>query len=248
MTEADGAAPEPGFRPATDLHYIEFLTRLHAAVPLDWYLEIGCRSGHSLSPARCRTIGVDPDFALKAGVQGSKPELLLFQTTSDAFFSTGFLERNAIRLSLSFIDGMHLVEYVLRDFINLERRSRPGGAIMIHDCCPWTHDMTTREVPAIVNRAWTGDVWKIVPILARWRPELSVMVLGCRPTGLAIVGGLDPENRVLADAYREVLAEYGDLTLRSYGPERFFGGFDYVPAGEVEAAGFGFLDGVRLGR
>lgn len=237
--------PDPGFRPATGMSYLDFLRRLHESVALDCYLEIGCRSGESFAPARSRTIGVDPFFSLRPQVMGAKPELHLFQMTSDAFFESGFLERNGLRLGFSFLDGMHLAEFLLRDFINAERHSDPGGAIALHDCCPFTHAMAAREAPTRKGEPWTGDVWKLIPILARWRPDLRVQVLGCRPTGLVIVTGLDPESRVLAGAQGEILAEFGPLDLAGYGVERFFSGFDYVDPETVVAGGFAFLDAVR---
>ncbi len=237
---------EPGFRRAEGMGYIEFLRGLHENVLVTSYLEVGCRSGASFTPSRSLTIGVDPSFSLRPQVMGAKPMLHLFQMTSDAFFATGFLERNGIRLGFSFLDGMHLFEFLLRDFINAERNSDPGGAIALHDCCPFTHAMTTRDLENLPKGAWTGDVWKLIPILARWRPDLAVQVLGCRPTGLVVVTGLDPENRVLAESHDAILAEFAPLDLRGYGAERFYAGFDYVAPKAVAASGYGFLDAVRL--
>lgn len=238
--------PDPGFRQATGMAYLDFLHRLHGQVVVDCYLEIGCRSGESFAPSRSRTIAVDPFFSLRHHVMGAKPSLHLFQMTSDAFFASGFVERNRLRFSFSFLDGMHLVEFLLRDFINTERRSDPGGAIALHDCCPFTHAMAAREMPSRKGVPWTGDVWKLIPILARWRPDLRVQVLGCRPTGLVIVTGLDPESRVLPEAQDAILAEFGPLDLAAYGVERFFDGFDFVDPSAVASGGFAFLDGVRL--
>jgi hypothetical protein len=238
--------PDPGFRPASGMSYLDFLRRLHESVTVDCYLEIGCRSGESFAPSRSRTVGVDPFFSLRPQVMGAKPALHLFQMTSDAFFESGFLERNGLRLAFSFLDGMHLVEFLLRDFINTERHSDPGGAIAMHDCCPFTHAMAAREAPTRKGLPWTGDVWKLIPILARWRPDLKVEVLGCRPTGLVVVTGLDPESRVLAEAQEAILAEFGSLDLGAYGVERFFAGFEYLDPEGVAAGGFAFLDPVRL--
>jgi hypothetical protein len=36
---------------------------------------------------------------------------------------------------------------------------------MIHDCCPKSYRMTTRNLEALPQGPWTGNVWKIYPIL-----------------------------------------------------------------------------------
>jgi len=58
------------------------------------------------------------------------------------------------------------------------------------------------------TRAWTGDVYSIIAVLARYRPELIVIPVNTTPTGLLLVLGLDPQDGTLADHYREILAEH----------------------------------------
>jgi hypothetical protein len=221
--------------------YTRFLKRFHAHAEVDWYLEIGCRTGATFAPARARTIAVDPYFRVDSNVIGAKRALHLFQTTSDDFFASGFLEANRIEVSFAFIDGMHLVEYALRDFINLERHMTPRSAIAIHDVCPWTEAMTTRDLERVPRGAWTGDVWKLIPILQRHRPDLRLTVLDCAPTGLLVVTGLDPANRSLADAYDGIVAEHAGQDIAAHGMERFYGSFDFTAAAPVARGGFALL-------
>lgn len=235
------------FKPAGGMHYHRFLRNLHETILVDWYMEIGCRDGSSFADVRSKTIAVDPFFRVERNVIGAKPALHVFQQTSDDFFRSGFLEALEIRLSLSFLDGMHLFEYLLRDFIGTERHSRPEGVIALHDCCPFDHEMTTRDLDNIPEAAWTGDVWKLLPILKRHRPDLRITVLDCKPTGLVLVTGLDPENRVLSDAYEEIVAEWIGVTLDGYGTDRFFDGFDYTPAQSAVRAGHPLLVPVHMG-
>jgi hypothetical protein len=61
------------------------------------------------------------------------------------------------------------------------------------------------------TRFWTGDVWKTVLALKRYRPDLDIFTIAAAPTGLAIVTGLDPSSRILADAYDEVVRCFVDL-------------------------------------
>ena len=226
------------FKRATGLKYHRFLRRLHGRLLFDWYMEIGCRLGDSFAPVRGRTIAVDPFFRANMNIIGTKPVLHVFQTTSDDFFATGFLERNDIRLGLSFLDGMHLYEYLLRDFINTEAASDPNGVIMLHDCVPFGMGMTTRDLDNLPKGAWTGDVWKLIPILQRWRPDLTLTVLDCQPTGLVCVSNLSPGNRRLADAHDDIRAEFDAVDLAGYGVERFFQSFELADAGACEDSGF----------
>jgi hypothetical protein len=218
------------FRRATGLYYRRFFRRLHAERLFDWYLEVGCREGKVLRQVRGKAIGVDPYFRFADDVMGVKPALHLFQTTSDAFFSGGFLGRSGIALSVTFLDGMHLFEYLLRDVIGAEAASRPDGVILLHDCCPFTHAMCTRDLGALPKGAWTGDVWKLIPILKAFRPDLRIDVLDCQPTGLVVLSNLDPGSRVLAEAYDGIVADWRDRDLAGYGLDRFNAGFAYTEA------------------
>jgi hypothetical protein len=214
-----------------------FLGWLHGEMLFDWYLEIGCRKGDSFAPVRSKTIAVDPFFRAEIDIIGKKPALHVFQATSDDFFAGGFLQRNDIKLSVSFLDGMHLFEYLLRDFMNTEAASDPKGVIMMHDLVPHNLGMTTRDLTSI-RGAWTGDVWKLLPILQRWRPDLTLTMLNLRPTGVLCASNLSPENRVLQENYDAIVAEFIDLDIEAYGVECYFASFDYTDAIAMREAGF----------
>ena len=207
------------------LRYYDFLVALHASFDLDWYLEIGCRTGSSLVHSRAKTIAVDPQFLIESNVIVAKPALLAFQQPSDDFFKSDFLRNAGIKLSFSFLDGMHLFEFLLRDFMNTEANGTSESVICLHDCVPFDHEMTTRDLDNIPRKAWTGDVWKLLPILKEFRPELKVTVLDSRPTGMVMVSGLDPKNTVLKENYNAILKRFTQMDLASYGVERFFSEF-----------------------
>jgi hypothetical protein len=229
---------ERGFRAATGLPYGDFFQALHTKAAFEWYMEIGCRSGRIFCEARGKTIAVDPFFQADRNIIGVKPALYVFQETSDAFFAGGFLGHNAIRLSVSFLDGMHLFEFLLRDFMNTEANSRADGVILMHDCSPYDHAMTARDYGDRRGLPWTGDVWKLLPILQEFRPDLSVRVLDCAATGLVAISNLDPDSRVLRERYDEIIRKYQDLSLQAFGVERFFSSFAHVDAAAEVAAGF----------
>lgn len=218
---------DAGFVKPAGIHYLKFLDALHVRMRPDWYLEIGTETGRSLALVRANAIAVDPHFQIQTNLR-CPSRLHMFQLTSDDFFETGFLERNDIRIDLSFLDGMHHFEYLLRDFINTERRSKPEGIILLHDCVPYNHIMADRDWDITKTQAWTGDVWKLLPILKRYRPDLSVQVLDCAPTGVVVISGLDPSSSDLQSAYSAILDEWMGESIAGYGLGRFIAEFPLV--------------------
>jgi predicted O-methyltransferase YrrM len=214
MTEKPrGPVPEEGWPAPAGMHYLDCISRLHKLVDPDWYLEIGTDQGASLVLATCRSIAIDPEFRLAGAVWENKPALHMFQDTSDAVFASGDVAKLSAKIDLAFIDGMHLFEFVLRDFINVERMMSPDGVIILHDVVPIGSASSARDWDRSKTRAWTGDVWKMTEILRRWRPDLSVDVLDARPSGLAIVRGLDPASTRLEQAVDEIVGTYLDIDL-----------------------------------
>jgi hypothetical protein len=76
--------------------------------------------------------------------------------------------------------------------------------IVFDDILPRTVEEAARDRR---TRAWTGDVYKLLGILARHRPDLICLRVGTEPTGLGVVIGLDPANRVLAERYDDIVRE-----------------------------------------
>lgn len=196
--------------------YLEFLPRLCAKREVRNYLEIGVHFGHMLGRISCDTaVGVDPGYILDTNVMPGKRRVFLYQSTSDRFFAENDLRTIfGGAVDLSFLDGLHQFEFLLRDFANAEAASGPGSLILMHDCLPLTEEMTVRESdtvrsdPEPYNRMWTGDVWKVIPILRKYRPDLQVTLVDSAPTGLVCVSGLDPASRVLHDRYLEIVREF----------------------------------------
>src|SRR5205814_560630 len=58
------------------------------------------------------------------------------------------------------------------------------------------------------TNGWAGDVWKLLPILQEFRPDLNLNVVAVRPTGLGIVTNLDPSSTTLHDHYDEIVSKY----------------------------------------
>lgn len=237
---APGPVAGPGgFVPARGMKYHDFLRQLHATLLFDCYFEVGSYEGDSLALSRSSSVAVDPFFRAEKNVLGVKPQLMMFQSSSDEFFASDFLKRNGMTIGFGFLDGMHWFEYLLRDLINAERNARASSVIALHDCCPFSHDMTTRDVARIqYGKAWTGDVWKLIPILRQYRPDLSLTVLDCWPTGLVLVTGLDPSNDALSRHYEQIVSEWGQVSLADYGADRLFEQFAYRDAAGYMEGGF----------
>lgn len=234
------------FRPNTGQRYTEFLDGLHRAMAFDWYMEIGCRAGQIFAPVIGKTIAVDPYFKADTNIIGHKPRLFVFQEKSDDFFASKFLKQMEIKLSFSFLDGLHLFEFLLRDFFNTEANSDPGGVIALHDCVPFNERMLTRDLENLPRGPWTGDVWKLIPILRKYRPDLKLTVLSCRPTGLVLISKLDPANRDLKKNYDKIVADWIDTELSRFGLARFYDSFDPVDPVAFSEAGYKVFDHVRL--
>jgi hypothetical protein len=184
------------------------------------YMEIGVRDGGTIVNAVCPTIGVDPNFAFRVNPVGQKKALHLFQMTSDDFFRD--YDPRAFfggPIDMAFLDGLHQFEYLLRDFINTERCCGRDSVILLDDCLPINIEMTERthrpelRVDAQISNWWTGDVWKVVSILRRYRPDLRITPVDVQPTGSIVVSNLNPESRVLYDGYFEILDEFAKIEI-----------------------------------
>jgi hypothetical protein len=157
------------------------------------YLEIGVDAGISLATARGPAIGLDPRPRLKL-VKPPGPHARLLTTSSDAFFRDQAERWLQPRPELAFIDGMHLFEFALRDFRHIERHASPSTLVVIDDIFPGHPAQAERRRR---TKAWTGDIWKLHQILRATRPDLTLLALNAHTTGLLLIAGLDPENRVL---------------------------------------------------
>jgi hypothetical protein len=133
------------------------------------------------------------------------PQAKIVRMASDSFFKETAKKLFPHTIDLVFIDGMHLFEYALRDFINVEKLAGPQTLVVIDDILPCHPAQAARERR---TRAWTGDVWKLVPILRRYRPDLSLLLLDAHPTGLLLISDLDCRNAILSRAYDEIVSEW----------------------------------------
>jgi len=189
--------------------YRDVLGWLHEAVQPSWYLEIGVGGGHSLARTLPQTscIAVDPAARLEAEPPS---KVFLAETTSDAFFASGVAERilSGARIDLCFLDGMHTYDQTLRDLINAAPLLSPEAPVILHDVLPLNDRVGNRER---LSRFWTGDVWKIVPILQRYQPDLEMVFVPAAPSGLIVLRRVGAATMTVADRFEEAVAWADDL-------------------------------------
>lgn len=209
--------------------YSDFVASMTRAKHARGYLEVGVRDGSTLMKVDCPSIGVDPCFQITGNVIGKKSRLHLYQMTSDAFFRDHDPSRILdAPVDVVFLDGLHQFEFLLRDFINSERVTHRHGLIMLDDCLPANAEMTERyhDPAARLNKDlagwWTGDVWKLLPILEKYRPDLRVTSVGLRPTGSICITNLDPASTVLDDHFYRIVDEYRGIGMDDAGLARFY--------------------------
>lgn len=208
---------QKGFGGTQDENYVsgdcnkhDLLEFFHIYLQPDFYFEIGVDEGFSLARARCKALGVDarPELNLKVDLPG---QAQILGVSSDAFFREQAADFFTTPPDLAFIDGMHLFEFALRDFINVERYAASYALVGIDDIFPCHPVQAERRRR---SSAWTGDIWKLIPILQKYRPDLTLISLPCSTTGLLLIAGLDKNNTCLLDNYDEIIHEYqSDLSV-----------------------------------
>lgn len=133
----------------------------------DWYLEIGTAQLGCFTNIKCKyKIGMDPKYS----AQGTETEQV-YKMTSDEFFAQQKGEYN-----ISFIDGLHNYEQVVKDIINVWNVLRPGGFIIMHDCYPLDAQAAERQ-PVSPYAAWNGDVFRSILWFKETYPNIYCHVI-----------------------------------------------------------------------
>ena len=199
--------------PFGGLMYENVMAELSLKREVSKYLEIGVNSGNVFRRVVADfAVGVDPSFCLTYDVTENKKSVSLRRCTSDKYFK----ESLDAGFDMVFLDGMHIFEYLLRDFYNAERICCKNALIILHDCLPLNEEMVDRVMSRSIERGqgtpyagmWTGDVWKLIPILQKYRPDLKLVCLDCPPTGLVCVTRLDSTSTILSENYMKIVGEF----------------------------------------
>jgi hypothetical protein len=210
-------------------HYLTVLQRLHECLRPETYFEIGTSKGDSLALARCASLAIDPapEIAV-AEVIGTKPLFAVYRLTSDEFFAN--YNPQAIlgkSIEMAFLDGMHLCEFLLRDFLNTERHCQRNSVVVLHDCLPVEWPMAERQYTCQPVRehhrhSWAGDVWRTALLLKRRRPDLEITCYAAPPTGLVCITNLNPMSTMLTDEYCNSVRDMMSQSLQEIGINELF--------------------------
>ena len=183
MALHDGAAARRF--PGPDFYAV--LEWIHDALNPETYVEIGVLNGDSLRLAQPPTIavGIDPN-AVWEGVR-------IFRLSSSEFFAHHDLRKVLGGRSVDFalVDGLHVFEQAIDDLFNLERYAGPGTVIALHDTIPLDRETSARNRR---TEFYTGDVWKVLPFLRSYRPDLEMITVATAPTGLTLIRHCDCER------------------------------------------------------
>ncbi|MBM9461036.1 class I SAM-dependent methyltransferase [Nocardioides sp. zg-536] len=179
----------------------QFLAALHQRVRPRTYLEIGVQLGQSLTLSRVPSIGIDPDFSITSELQA---DIHLAKATSDEFFA----RRNPLAhlpikvLDLAFIDGMHLAEWSLRDYLAVERFTHGASVIVFDDMLPRAAVEANRYRE---TSFWTGDVYKALDALRQMRPDVVVIEVNTTGSGVAVALCPDASRDGVLEGYDDWL-------------------------------------------
>jgi hypothetical protein len=189
--------------------YLDLIDRIHLSFLPRTYVEVGVRHGKSMQFALpgTKVVGIDPAYNIKFPIPR---DAQLFKLTSEEFFSQHDLQSlfGGLPVDVSFIDGLHLFENALQDFISLEKYSARDSVVLAHDCYPIDRASASRTRQ---TQMWTGDVWKLIVCLNEYRPDLRITTVDVPPSGLGIITNLDSCSTILLDHYDEIVQRFMEL-------------------------------------
>jgi hypothetical protein len=129
------------------------------------YLEIGVEYGECFNEVHFKyKVGVDPDPKF-VPINGE-----LIKLTSDEYFLKYNETNNFELFDAIFIDGMHQVEYFIKDISNASTVLSSNGVIFVDDILPLNYNEQLK-IPIRhyyengilkYGENWTGDVWKVI--------------------------------------------------------------------------------------
>ena len=194
-------------------NYYEVLRWLHEDLRPDSYVEIGVGRGHSLALAMPPTIAVGIDPCPQVD-DCRRTETRVVAMPSSEFFAKHTLREfvGANHFSLAFVDGLHQFEQAVDDIFNLEVYAQPESVIAVHDTIPLDERSAGRTPRTTFH---TGDVWKVVPFLRQFRPDLEVVTVRTGPSGLTLIRRLDG-SRKKSQADTEAIGRFRELPWEYY--------------------------------
>jgi Methyltransferase domain len=144
------------------------------------YLEVGVHKAKTLRNVQIELkTAVDPVFAFERS-ELSKHNVEYHEVTSDDFFAQASPALQPF--DVVYLDGLHVYEQTLRDLTNALRFSHERTLVLIDDTLPVSFLAAERDQSRVrfarefvphEDKQWMGDVFKIIPFLHDYMPDLD---------------------------------------------------------------------------
>lgn len=181
------------------------------------YLEIGTQFGWTLEAVQIPyKIGVDPNP--KHSLKCLPPGIRSLVMTSDEYFAA---KNDSILFDFIYIDGLHVFQNVYRDLVHSVNCLSTDGIILIDDVIPvdiysaGTNQMravTERKIQGNSSKAWQGDVYKLLKLIADEIPFLEIKTIIYPSNAQAIVKFKGSKQNLVFD--KELFIKYDQLTFQ----------------------------------
>jgi hypothetical protein len=173
----------------------DLVAGLHEAMVPRTYLEVAAPPGAGATFSRATWIGVDPGDIERHPEQCDR-DLVRGEHGDVWSWTEAVAPFRDLPVDVALLDGIHLAEYALRDFISVERLTGRSSVVVVGGALPRSAADASRA-----PRSEAGDVFKAVQVMARRRPDLTVVLVNASPDGAAVVVGTNPMSATLGEAY-----------------------------------------------
>lgn len=226
----EGASVEPVGRPAASPHaalehfasglpLADLLRRAFEALRPRCVLEVG--PGLAGRIVNCDLICANPMPEGFADMENPRRRMTLcFRGDAGSFAATGIVQAvHKTGIDCLFLNVPTRFECILDAFIGCEAMSGEASVLFIPHCFPLNAmrgGLPAESDPASAGSTapvWSGDTWKILEILKTYRPDLKILGFDCQPDGLLAIGGLNPDDRTLANARQDILRLFAPLAF-----------------------------------
>lgn len=193
------------------------------------YLEIGIENARTFVNVHANEkVGVDPFPLISTSELPNSVQIMTIK--SDAFF-----QREDLEFDLAFIDGLHTWDQTYRDIVNAFNSGSEDIVLLVDDVVPSDKYAALRDQIAcqvakkgngVNDNFWMGDVYKVVKLLSKYHPELSLCTIvepGENPQSLILRKGskVHIDIQDVATLKGDVIDDTFEVVLRSGIPDYF---------------------------
>lgn len=190
---------------------VNLLKKLHLDLKPKFYFQSGVQNGLFLNLCRCQSVVCgDPNMIAKTV---PFPTRIFIEKASQFFGNEKRLFSIFSReIDLAFLSAPDLAENLIQQIGKLEAFMSKSGAMVLGNVCPDHIEMTH---PKRSYRQWAGTAYKIIPLLAKYRPDLEVQIHNTYRDGFrygtAVLTNLDPTNTFIKDNLDSLLIELSSM-------------------------------------